>query len=446
MSSKKPIIASIYPFPFFIGEGHDTNFSLLNGDKIFSCEEGKINNTVNSQLDRFPEKSMLSGFKNFGLLPENVDYWVFGGRGKVQEKPALSYFFNKFKSKKYQFYKIKKRIRYVNHHLAHSSLAIYGSGFKEGVFLSMDNGGDETFPYESIWGTFVDNKIKTFAKYNKGGWGLSRFHNFLCEAVGYLGNQDNGKVMGLASYGEINKKLYSELSKFLKISNDGFSVSLLLRHNLVKSKIRFDKFDFDSYQRNKVLNTPNPPKELKEITKKYSTLDIAATGQKIVEDYALVVVKNILKKTKKKYIVCSGGFFQNISFNKRLLDIGLKDVYIPSAPNDAGLSLGAALYTKMSLQKDRPKKTISPYLGPSFKADEIERLLNDYKLKFKKSENISRDAAKLLYKGKILGWFQGRSELGPRSLGARSVLADPRKIQNKAKINQLLKKRDWFMP
>ena len=178
----------------------------------------------------------------------------------------------------------------------------------------------------------------------------------------------------------------------------------------------------------------------------YSTVDIAATGQKLVEDYALIIVKNILKKTKKNNIVCSGGFFQNISFNKRLLDMGLKGVYVPSAPNDAGLSLGAALFTKMTIQKNRPKKIISPYLGPNFKSDEIELLLNDYKLKFKKSKNTCLDTAKLLSEGKIVGWFQGRSELGPRSLGARSVLADPRRLQNKAKINQLLKKRDWFMP
>ncbi len=446
MKSGKLNIASIYPFPFFIGEGHDTNFSLLSGNKIYSCEEGKINNIVNSQQDRFPEKSMLTGFKSLNIHPENIDYWVFGGKGEVNEKLALNYFFNKFKSKSYDYFKAKKSIKYVNHHLAHSTLAIYGSGFKDGIFLSLDNGGDETFPYDSIWGTFNGCKINTFSKYNKGGWGLSRFHNFLCETIGYLGNQDNGKVMGLAAYGDVKKKLYDELSNFLKISNDGFSVKFLLKHNTIRSKLRLEKLNLDSYQRVKILNTPNPPQELLNITKRYNSLDIAATGQRLVEDYALQIVKNMIRKTNKDKIVCSGGFFQNISFNKRLLDLNLNGVYIPPAPNDAGLSLGAALYVKMLAEKKRPNKVISPYLGPKFSKVEIEKILKDHKLVYKESKNICKDVAKLIKKGKIIGWFQGRSELGPRSLGARSVIADPRKLTNKAKINQFLKKRDWFMP
>ena len=94
----------------------------------------------------------------------------------------------------------------------------------------------------------------------------------------------------------------------------------------------------------------------------------------------------------------------------------------------------------MTLERKRPTKFISPFLGPSFEHDEIKKILNDHKLTFRKSKNVCKDVASLLKAGNIVGWFQGRSELGPRSLGARSVLADPRKISNKAKINQLLKK------
>ena len=107
MKSKKLNIASVYPFPFFIGEGHDTNFSLLSGNKIYSCEEGKINNTVNSQQDRFPEKSMLTGFRSLDVNPENVDYWVFGGKGKVNEKLALTYFLNNLNQKNMISIKLK---------------------------------------------------------------------------------------------------------------------------------------------------------------------------------------------------------------------------------------------------------------------------------------------------------------------------------------------------
>ena len=97
------------------------------------------------------------------------------------------------------------------------------------------------------------------------------------------------------------------------------------------------------------------------------------------------------------------------------------------------------------MRKKGANKILSPYLGPSFSENDIENLLNEYKLKYYKSKNICKETAKLLSKGKIIGWFQGKSELGPRALGSRSVLADPRNIKNKAKINQHLKKRDWFM-
>ena len=445
-SRKSKIIASIYPFPFSIGQGHDTNFTLIKNGRIFSFEEGKINEIVNSQSDRFPEKTMLSACKQLKLNLNEVDHWVFGCRKFVEEKPALEYFFSKFKAKSYKELKLKKGIHYVNHHLAHASLAIYGSGIKEGIFLCLDDGGDEAYPYDTAWGVFKNNKIKLNGKYNKGGWGLARFHNFICEAVGYLGNIDNGKVMGLSAYGKVNDKLYNKLRKFLVISKNGFSVNFLLRHNLKQSKPRYHKLKLDAYQSYKILNSPNPPAELKEITKYYSNLDIAATGQKVVEDVALETVKNMIKKTKKRNLVCSGGFFQNVSFNKRLLELGLDKVYLPSAPNDAGLSLGAALYYKMSQEKKKSNKLLSPYLGPFFSSNEIENLIKDFKLDYRKSDNICFKTAKLLSKGKIVGWFQGRSDLGPRALGARSVLADPRNIQNKARVNQLLKKREWFMP
>ncbi len=443
---KNQIIASLYPFPFFIGEGHDANFSLIKNNDLFSNEEGKINQVVMNNLDKFPQKSMLSGFKKFNIEANDVDHWVFGGKGSVPQDIALKTFLSKFKAKDYDFLKKKKRIHIVNHHLAHASLAIYGSGLKDGTFISMDDCGDESFPYDTVWGTFSKNNIFPIQKRNKWGWGITRFHNFICESIGYLGNVDNGKVMGLAAYGKIIPSLYSKLLKFLIINEDGFSARCVLRREGF-SNYNFSKLKLDAFQQYKILNRSKPPHELLKITKYYSNVDVAATGQKVVEDISLKVIRNILKKTKSTNLVVSGGFFQNVSVNKKLLDMGIKNVYVPSAPNDAGLSLGAALYVKMfKFKETRPREKLTPFLGISFSNDEIEKLLNDYKLNYKKTNTPWKECAKLLVKGKVVGWFQGKSEIGPRSLGARSVLADPRKSINKARVNQLLKKRDWFMP
>lgn len=310
----------------------------------------------------------------------------------------------------------------------------------------MDDGGDEFFPYDSLSGTFSENKINLIKKSNKGGWGITRFHNFICESIGYLGNVDNGKVMGLAAYGNVIPSLYKELSKFLIIDNDGFSAFCKLRRDTI-SKYNLAKLKLDAFQQYKILHSPNPPKDLYDLTKFYSNADVAATGQKIVEEITLKIIKNILKKTKSTNLVCSGGFFQNISLNRRLLELNLKNVFIPSAPNDAGLSLGAALYVKMKNKKNkRPKKHLTPFLGLNFDNNYVEEILKEYNLKYKKIKKPWKECAKLLTKGNVVGWFQGKSELGPRSLGNRSVLADPRKSINKARVNQLLKKRDWFMP
>ena len=440
------IIASIYPFPFFIGHGHDVNFSLIKDGEIFSCEEGKITSTIMNQYDRFPERSMLSGFKHFGITAEDVDIWVFGNPLHTPVKEALSFFFSEFKARSYDELLQQNAIRFVDHHLSHAALAVYGSGFASGMYITMDDGGDEAERHDATWGTFHGKEIRTCGK-SGNIFGLTTFHNFLCDAAGYLGNVDNGKVMGLAGYGSVQKDLYDGLRRFLEISEDGLSVKCKLRRDS-KSEYRMNKLKMDAYHRYKVIHSPTPPRALKELTRHYSAPDIAATGQLVFEDLSMEMIQNLLEQTGEKKLVCSGGTFQNISLNRRLLELGLDGVYIPMAPNDAGLSLGAALSVIMSeADTERPMGNyLSPYLGPAFSNEEISRLLKEYGLTHEEPEDYNSRVAELLAAGKIVGWFQGRSELGPRALGARSVLADPRKMENKARINQMLKRRDWFMP
>lgn len=209
------IIASVYPFPFFIGHGHDVNFSLITDGNIYSCEEGKITSTVMSQYDRFPERAMIAGFKQLGINAADVDIWVFGNPLHTPVKEALSFFCSEFKTKTFEELQNKNGVRFVDHHLAHAALAVFGSGFDRGMFLTMDDGGDEADRHDATWGTFEKNSIRTLAK-SGNLFGLTTFHNFLCDATGYLGNVDNGKVMGLAAYGKIQNKLYDELHRFFR--------------------------------------------------------------------------------------------------------------------------------------------------------------------------------------------------------------------------------------
>ena len=172
---------------------------------------------------------------------------------------------------------------------------------------------------------------------------------------------------------------------------------------------------------------------------------IAATGEEILKESVLELVKLLSKETESKNLVLSGGLFQNVALNRALLESEFENVYFPSAPSDSGLSLGAALYVK-NKNRSNDKNTLSAYLGPSFSDREIEELLDRHRLVYETHTDIAKEVAKKLSGGFTVGLFQGKGEFGPRSLGNRSLVADPRDMKSKEKINQLLKKRDWFMP
>ena len=215
-------IASIYPFPYRIGQGHDVNFSLLSGGDIYSYEEAKISQIMHDSTSRIPERSMLLGFRELGLAPRDVDHWVFGAPYKVDEKAALGFFFGKFKGQPYDELHLEGRIHYVTHHKAHAYLAIATSPFDDGCFFTLDGGGDEADDVDSTWGVFEDGRIVS-TESSDAAYGLTLFHGYICELIGYLNFVDHGKLMGLASYAEPPEELCAKGS--CKISS-GVSVTM----------------------------------------------------------------------------------------------------------------------------------------------------------------------------------------------------------------------------
>ena len=145
-------------------------------------------------------------------------------------------------------------------------------------------------------------------------------------------------------------------------------------------------------------------------------------------------------------LALSGGSFQNIVVNGKLREITQLNIYVPMAPHDAGLALGAALIKWHQKTGRRPQIPLSAYLGPSFDKQEIESLVKSFSLRYEKPLDFISAVASAITQEKVVGWFQGRGEFGARALGARSVLADPRNVKAKSRLNQALKKRDWFMP
>jgi len=441
------IIASLYPCPFDVQDRHEFNASVLYGKKIFSYEEGKVTTVKNDGTLKFPERALMLGFKEFEITPDEVDKWVFPTpKSKISMEDFHLFFSWFFKAYTDDYDKFEdwfhKNVIFVDHQLSHAALACYGSPFDECAFLCMDGGGDFGDPRGYVFGDYKDNEFNT--KFQSIGVDtIANYHSFLTDAIGFSGD-DNGKTSGLASYGKIEDQLKIAIKELISISNEeGVKFE---RHRYKNTSVNLSKIKADSYDRTKIFCHYPSDTNILRLSLEYLPHDIAATGESILQESVLELVQSLNSKTNCKNIVFSGGLFQNVALNKSLLtSSGFENVYFPSAPSDSGLSLGAALYVK-NKSKPNSKNTLSAYLGPSFSKEEIMQVIDRHRLIYNEIEDIDKHVAKLISKGKTVGWFQGRGEFGPRSLGNRSLVADPREITSKEKINQLLKKRDWFMP
>tara|TARA_Y100001970_G_scaffold49728_1_gene62999 strand:+ start:99 stop:2033 length:1935 start_codon:yes stop_codon:yes gene_type:complete len=440
------IIASIYPCPFDIQDRHEFNASVIKDDQIFSYEEGKVTTVKNDGTSKFPERTLMLGFKELEILPNQVDKWVFPTpKSDIKLKDYhlfFTWFFKAYNSSFENFQEwFDSHVEFVDHQLSHAALAVYGSTFSECAFLCMDGGGDFGDPRGYVFGEYRDNQFNI--QYQSVGYDhIANYHSFLTDSIGFSGD-DNGKTSGLASYGEVQPKLKEEILQLIKVSKEEGVKFERKRFNI--TNVNLDKVKADSYDRTKIFSQYPSDTNLLRMGLEYLPHDIAATGEQILQESVLTLVKLLRKETELNNIVFSGGLFQNVALNKALLNANFDNVYFPSAPSDSGLSLGAALHIK-NLNKPNSQETLSAYLGPSFSDSDIKEVLDRHRLIYKQHLDIAKVVAKKLSEGQTVGWFQGRGEFGPRSLGNRSLVADPRDIRSKEKINQLLKKRDWFMP
>lgn len=445
------IIASIYHCPFDDGQiTHDMSASIITKNNIYAYEEEKITSTKNESTVKFPERSLVSGLKELKINIKDVTDWVFPvPLRKISDQEFKIFFCDLLKAKKFINWDNFKRwlrssVHFVPHHVSHASLAFYTSKFKNAAFLTKDGGGDLGDPRGFVFGEFNKGKL-IIKKSNRDFRNLSLFHDYLTDSLGFS-YFNNGKTSGLAAYGKVIPDLKNKLQKLLNVTKNGI---IFNNKRFGTSDLNISKFNSSAYERYKIFRSYPSDTNLFRIVKDYMPIDIAATGEQVLKEKLIKLLNILRENTKLENLVCSGGLFQNVALNNCIINSNIfKNYFFPMANSDAGLSLGAALFVKNHVKhKKRSLKDFSPYLGPSFSDLEIKKELDAYKLNYKKiDKNIERVAAREISNGKIIGWFQGRGEYGPRSLGNRSILADPRKINSKIRVNQLLKKRDWFMP
>lgn len=362
---------------------------------------------------------------SFSAIKKNMETWK-----KMMGVPSLL-------EKHFNFEREKVPFKYFRHHACHAASAYYASPFDNAAFLTMDGKGE----LESItWGICNKGKITKLGQ-NYSPNSIGRLYSATCRFLGFLGAEKDGTVMALAAYGMPNfSKIYNQ---FIQISEN--KKSLKVKIDTAYFNLRDDDHALPSKKFQRVFKIfSRKPEEPIEQTHK----DIAASLQQRTEEVIIELVNRLHFITGQNNLVLAGGVALNSVLNGKLEDITpFKKVFIQPAASDAGLSLGAAYIFAQSENKSQKLKYSmqTAALGPAFTEDEYERALSKVGLKYKKTENIAKDVAKLLSGGKLVAWFQGRMEFGPRALGQRSLLADPRPKDMVDKLNEV-KKREYFRP
>ena len=320
----------------------------------------------------------------------------------------------------------RAKMRFVDHHLAHAISAYSYSGLDNAAVVVMDGRG--AWEASSIWyghGGRLDH-VLTIPWPNSLGLFYAQFTQYL----GFMPNSDEWKVMGLAPYGHpgIN------LNEFISLNHESY---------LVNAQLLLERSNGSSAIAKRLGPERTPESEIDETFK-----NVAFAVQDACEVAMLALVKQATQKTNCRNVCLAGGVALNSKANGKIQASGIVDhIFVQPAASDDGVALGAVLAPYLDNGGRLPMRPLRhAYLGPEFADGEIEKALRTYKLRAVKLDNVAATTADLLASGKIIGWFQGRMEFGPRALGGRSILADPRDPEMNAKVNNAVKFREWWRP
>lgn len=446
---------------------HDSSATLIiDGDIVSAYQEERLTRIKHDS--RFPKNSIVACLKDAGLKPTDIDYVVF------YEKPFLKFerileTYLAFAPRGFQSFikaipiwldgklfqkkiiknelvelgflnKIAENILFSDHHLSHAASAFYPSPFSRAIVLTMDGVGEWATSSVYIGEGNTLKKQKEIHFPHSLGMLYSAF-TYYC---GFKVNSGEYKLMGLAPYG---KPIYSSLIKkhLIDIKDDG-SFRLEQKYFNYCTGLTMTNKEFDNLFSNAQRK---PEDELKQVH-----MDLAASIQEVTEEIVLKIVKSLKDEFQIENLCMAGGVALNCVANGKIYKEKIfKDIWIQPAAGDAGGSLGAALYCYYTHLK--MKRTISEtdsmkgaYLGSSYSDEEIILSLEKSEAIYEKlNDSILFDKiAENLASGLAVGWFQGKMEFGPRSLGNRSILADPRQADTQKNLNLKVKFRESFRP
>ena len=434
---------------------------IVNGKLEFAIEEERLNRKKHTS--DLPILSIKECLKQTGINENEITHIAFN------TKPNSNFFKKlKFLIKKFNFknnfvkryldkkilngvfkknFKLNKNIKFyfVEHHTSHISSAFYASKFDKAIGLSIDGSGDFTSMMISECSR-KEIKIKKRVFFPDS---LGIFYHAMTQFIGFKNFGDEYKMMGLASYGKpiyfekIKDNLFIESKELFKLNLDYFD----------HQKINFNYSHINStlipniYSKNLEILFQNESNNIdKDIFKK----NFAASVQKVYEYFFEKILKNINLSSFSDNIVFAGGCALNSSANNFLISKNFKKkIFIPVAPGDNGGCLGAAFY--VCKEKVKNNNFNNPYIGTQFNNGEILESLQKYKNKIISKNILEKNekyniASDIIINNGVIGWFQDRMEFGPRALGNRSILADPRNKNIKELINTKIKRRESFRP
>ncbi len=327
----------------------------------------------------------------------------------------------------------RTQVVFVEHHLAHAASAYYTSGAKgPTLIVTADGAGDGTSL--ALW-RGENRHIETLKRFGTEG-SLGWFYSNVTEALGWCHGDGEGKTMGLAAYGDY-RECQGVLSAYHPIYENG---ELVVPHDFGPASDWTQRGVHEWHLEDSIA--------IRNLIEQYGRENIAAEAQRILEEQMAAIVFPWMKRENTRSLCCAGGVFLNVKLNQRLWSSGRIDTHhiFPNS-GDAGCAVGAALYAYFQASRECEVPNISHvYWGPSYSDKFIDGLLKDRGLRARRCRNIAEKVAMYLAQGKIVAWFQGAMESGPRALGNRSILMSPARSENKDIINAKVKFRESFRP
>jgi carbamoyltransferase len=418
---------------------------VVDGELVAAVEEERFNRIKHGKEadfdnpHQFPERAIRYCLKHAGLDADDIDHIAFSFDPKLRRAKYRAEWWDPrfeeiFQTRLGQVRHVaeellgRRNFHFVPHHQAHAASAYFPSGFDQAAILSIDGIGE-------VAGTALMKatgmRIQPIETYD-----YPHSLGFLWEVIsGYLGFSpyDASKVMGLAAYG--NPEVFRrQFQSALRVSQEDYTMDP-----------RLIGFRPEKFERLEAMFGP-PRFEDSEVLPRHA--DIAAALQEATNAAVMALVRRLKRKVPSDKLCLAGGVALNCVSNGLVQQSGeFSDIFIPSAPHDAGTAIGAAFVVHCAKSKRPPRRGHStPYLGPGFNRREILAAVKSAGLTARRSKAPAREAADMIAEGRIVAWFQGRMEFGPRALGNRSLLADPRRDDMRNILNQRVKHREDFRP